>query len=77
MDWILGLGHGSVNEENNQLEYNIMEVIMGITKENHSGLLWQTALQFYLTEMWNIRLNLISMNYQAKIPSANDEGRRE
>ncbi len=69
MDWILGVGAGTINEKNNKQEYNNSDNDTEI-EESHSGFIWQTALQLYLTEMWNIRLNLITMNYKAKIPSA-------
>ena len=77
MDWMFGLGYGTLNEEHNEPEYNSFGDNKTEKEESHSGFLWQTALQFYLTQNWNIRLNLITMNYSATIPSSRGEEGKE
>ena len=71
VDWLFGVGYGSIEETNNKTEFLTGATSSSPTTESHSGILWQTALKFYLSENWDIRLNLASMNYKADQPSNN------
>ena len=84
MDWFFGLGFGNVTEKNNKTSDVKMckggPAIQGVFNrekpdetETASGFLWQTALKFYLSETWDVRLNLVTMNYKLQNPSLNEE----
>lgn len=64
LDWIIGLGAGQIEETNNKPEF-INDWDKRAKTETHTGLLWETALQFYLAQHWAIRLDLTVMHFEA------------
>jgi len=66
-DWILGLGAAEINETNNRQEFeSSVNGNFPANKEKHTGLIWETALQFYINQSWNLRLDFIGTHYQAR-----------
>jgi len=66
-DWLLGVGYAKVNEHNNREEF-----ISGGTgsftekNESHSALIWETGLKFYISESFDLRLDVAAINYKAQ-----------
>lgn len=71
LDWIFGLGYGSLSETNNREEFLTGGVNSNPESKSHGAILANTALKFYLTQSWSLRLNVQGAFYQAKIPSSN------
>jgi outer membrane beta-barrel protein len=65
VDWLVGIGYGTLKETNNRQEFeNVFNPVE--KQESHSAIAWETALKFYISEMFNIRLDLTTLHYQAK-----------
>lgn len=79
MDWLFGLGYGTLSETNNTKEYLVTdpEAKGEKTSGSHASFLWQTALQWYLSESWSIRFNLIAVNFKASLPANEGETAEE
>ena len=69
LDWMFGLGYGSVEETNNEQEYSSNGEDKTKKTETASGFIWQTSLKIYISERWDVRFNLITMNYKSEIPT--------
>ncbi len=72
VDWMFGLGMAKLDEKNNRRELsdpNDKEE----TYESHSGVAWQTALVFYFTPRWSMRVDLLGIHYRA--PMVHDENK--
>lgn len=72
-DWIFGLGGAQLTESNNRDGLNASSggLDLPFTSETHSGLMWCTAMRFYVTENWSARLDVTAVHYQAKKALAN------
>ena len=72
-DWLLGVGFGKLTESNNSSEF----LNGGSSNSNpdqqqeHSAGFWQAAIKFYVSESFDVRLNLLGAYYNAKRPSTN------
>lgn len=64
LDWMIGVGYAKINETNNR-----QSVLIGVnrddTTEDHTALIWETALKFYLNEYFSVRLDLTVLHYEA------------
>lgn len=65
-DWIIGLGVAKIDEENNKDEFLNINNRSNQIAESHTGLMWDTALKFYVNENVDIRLDLTAIHYQAE-----------
>ncbi len=65
VDWMLGLGMAELEEMNNHLTV-LNSINTEASTEIHNGLLWDTALKFFLDENWEIRVDLTVVHYKAK-----------
>ncbi|ATH06620.1 hypothetical protein BIY24_01315 [Halobacteriovorax marinus] len=65
MDWILGIGFAKLEETNNRNEITSSGGDTSLTTESHTGLMWDIGAKFYITERWDIRIDLTSVNYKA------------
>jgi len=65
MDWIFGLGYAQLKENNNKLDVKSGGVDKTITKESHSGLMWEAGMKFYLDPSFSIRTDLTAVHYKA------------
>ena len=72
MDWIFGLGFAKLTETNNILELDSNGIDTTLTQETHTGVMWNVGAKFYFTEMWSTRLDLTTINYQAKTNIKNE-----
>jgi outer membrane beta-barrel protein len=67
LDWIVGAGYGKIEEVNNREEFDRQTSVNTNTKkESHNGIVWNTALQFYLDTNWSIRADLTAVHYKAQ-----------
>ncbi|RLA63676.1 MAG: hypothetical protein DRQ88_12130 [Epsilonproteobacteria bacterium] len=64
-DWMIGLGIVSIQEENNQENFDINILNPQLTAENHVGLTLDLAWQFYIWTKWHLRLDITSIHYFA------------
>ena len=64
-DWIIGLGMAKINEENNREEFLNIGSRSINTPESHTGIMWDTALKFYINQNVDLRLDLTGIHYQA------------
>lgn len=65
-DWFLGLGMAKIEEKNNRQEF--INGSLGNNPqsvETHTGVMWGTGFKFYLSEMWDIRLDLLGIHAEA------------
>lgn len=66
VDWFLGLGYGQLNETNNTEEFLSGTSVGALsTTDDHAGILWDTGLKFWLSQNWDIRVDLTVFHYQA------------
>ena len=65
MDWILGLGFAKLEETNNQNEILTSGGNTTLTTESHTGIMWDIGAKFYVNDMWSLRVDLTTVNYQA------------
>lgn len=65
LDFIFGLGLAQIEETNNRNDFE-NQGNTGDTTETHTGIMWNAAAKFYLTEMWNVRFDINAVHYQAK-----------
>jgi outer membrane beta-barrel protein len=72
LDWIIGLGMAQLEESNNKLEFTVTNNNT-ITTENHTGLMWDVGMKFYLDESFDARIDLTTIHYKANQPNANGE----
>ncbi len=70
MDWMIGLGVASLEETNNFVEVDSRGVRNTETTLSHTGLMWDTALKFYLNENFEVRADLTVIHYKADKPVA-------
>lgn len=71
MDWIIGLGVAQLKETNNKLELTSYNNDKTPTTENHTGLMWDIGLKFYLSENFDARIDLTTIHYKAAQPNKN------
>lgn len=65
MDWILGIGFAKIEETNNRNEITSSGGDLTATTESHTGLMWDIGAKFYISERWDLRIDLTSVNYKA------------
>ncbi len=69
-DILLGVGLASLTETNNKKEF-----LSGGTgedaliSETHTGYLWNIGMKFFLSQSFDLRLDLTTIHYQAETPS--------
>ena len=68
LDWMFGAGYVKVNEENNAREFSSQGVETEIFKEGHSGFIWQTTFNVFLTQVFNLRFDFTSIHYKGDVP---------
>ncbi|OIQ16708.1 MAG: hypothetical protein BM556_13675 [Bacteriovorax sp. MedPE-SWde] len=66
LDFIFGLGLAQIEETNNREQFVNFNPNAAETTETHTGIMWNAAIKFYLTEMWNVRFDVNAIHYQAK-----------
>ncbi len=71
LDWIIGLGVAQLEETNNKLELTSYNNDQTRVTENHTGLLWDIGMKFYLDESFDARIDLSTIHYKANQPNAN------
>ena len=69
LDWMFGLGLASLSEENNTRSFLTNGVDRVSTSGSHTGLLWQTTFNVYLSQLTSFRIDLTVVHYQARKPS--------
>ena len=65
-DWIFGVGAAQLAEENNREALNSGDRFIPFSREDHVGFLWSSALRFYMTKHWSLRLDLTAIHYKAQ-----------
>lgn len=70
-DWFLGLGLSKIEETNNRAELDSSGTDKTLTTESHTGLMWMTALKFWITQHWSARIDLSAIHYKAQTANAN------
>lgn len=66
MDWIFGVGYGSLKEKNNQLAFVSAAQANEVTTETHNGIIWEAGMKFYLDQNFSIRTDLTAIHYSTK-----------
>lgn len=65
LDWILGLGYGSLTETNNK-----DEVLLGTDREeveqSHQGPMWSFGALFYLSKTFSVKFDVNAFHYKAE-----------
>lgn len=69
LDWIFGLGYGKIEETNNRLEVETSGVNKNPESLSHSGLMWEAAIQAYMSKNLALRLDLTTIHYSATPPT--------
>lgn len=73
LDWMIGGGYGKLEETNNKGEFVNDFVTPKNQTETHNAYIWETALQFYLSQNWVIRSDLTVLHYQANKATTNEK----
>lgn len=68
-DWIFGLGYGEIETTNNKNEFLYGSNVD--TAEKHGALLWDVGFKFYLSESWDLRLDMTVLHFKPDIVSRN------
>lgn len=63
VDWMIGIGYAKLQETNNKEE--LINATKVETTETHGGIMWGTALKFFVTEMISVRADLTAVHYEA------------
>ena len=71
-DWFIGLGFAKVEETNNAVEFQTNNLQADPQKENHTALMWDIGMKFFVNNTWSLRLDLTTLHYQAESPEANN-----
>jgi outer membrane beta-barrel protein len=66
IDWLFGLGYAKLDETNNRDEFLTGLNGQAPVSETHGGLMWDSAIKFYLNENWDLRLDLTVIHYKAE-----------
>jgi outer membrane beta-barrel protein len=68
-DWLFGLGAANITTLDNRNFFDISNPANWekLTSQNHLGVLWSTALRFYINEQWSVRLDFTGVNYRAEM----------
>lgn len=66
VDWIIGLGYGKLQETNNRQEV-LTSADFELETLTHSGIMWNTALKFYMSSTFSVRADLTSFHYEADV----------
>lgn len=64
IDWTVGVGYGQLNETNNIQEFSNQFAAVPL-KESHNGFIFETSMQFFITQMFNIRFDIAAFRYLA------------
>lgn len=75
LDWMVGVGLAQLTESNNFIEFTSNPDSNVQTQLTHTGIMWDTALKFYINQNFEIRADLTVVHYQAERP--NSQGRTE
>ena len=70
VDWFFGAGYGRLTETNNTQEFLTGLDSASTTTETHGGLLWDTGLKFWLSQSFDVRLDMTVFHYRANRPNA-------
>lgn len=73
VDWIIGLGVAQLEETNNQLELTTFNNDPTPTTENHTGLMWDIGMKFYLDQNFDAKIDLTAIHYKADQPNSNGD----
>ncbi len=71
LDWMVGVGLAQLTESNNFIEFTTSDPDSVDTQLTHTGLMWDTALKFYLNQNFEIRADLTVIHYKADRPNVN------
>lgn len=66
VDWMLGVGYGKLQETNNRQEV-LNSASFDLETVTHSGIMWNTALKFYISRMFSVRADLTGFHYEAEV----------
>ncbi len=67
-DWMFGLGYAKVKEKNNKDEFLFQNPAVLVYEEDHNAFIWDTAFKFFITNSFEIRLDLTVLHYRANKP---------
>ena len=70
VDWILGAGYSKLEETNNKEEFITGRDGQALTTETHTGVMWDTALKFYINQQFDLRLDLTVVHFKADVAKA-------
>lgn len=75
LDVFFGLGVGKIEETNNRSQFDNYDPSLADITETHTAYLWDVGLNFYISELWSVRFDVLSTHYQAQkaIPKSNTE----
>ncbi|MBF0312616.1 MAG: outer membrane beta-barrel domain-containing protein [Oligoflexia bacterium] len=65
-DILLGLGAATISEENNRNHLVDGHTLRPLTTESHTAIMWNVGSQFYLSEAFRVRLDLLGQHYKAQ-----------
>lgn len=65
VDWLLGLGLAKLTETNNLREFKTTNSTAVSETLDHTGLIWDAGMKVYLTEHFEVRLDLTVLHYKA------------
>lgn len=65
LDWIIGVGYGSLDEKNNKDEL-IQRTNMPDVSQSHNGPMWSFGALFYLSKMMSVKFDVNAFHYQAE-----------
>ncbi|MBT3981105.1 MAG: outer membrane beta-barrel domain-containing protein [Bacteriovoracaceae bacterium] len=65
-DWVFGLGAARTQEENNRLEFLNNGGNHNKQVEDHTGVMWNTHIRWYLSKLVALRMDLTAIHYKVQ-----------
>ncbi|MGB0455019.1 MAG: outer membrane beta-barrel domain-containing protein [Bacteriovoracaceae bacterium] len=66
LDWIVGVGFGKLDENNNQQKFSTIAPSDEETSESHQGVMWSLGPMFYLSKNFSVKFDVNAFHYRAQ-----------
>lgn len=65
LDFIFGVGLANIQETSNMQEFETKIPNQPENTETHTGIMWNIEAKFYVSQNWNVKLDLNAIHYKA------------
>lgn len=75
-DWMFGVGATSVSTKDNRNKF-LPGKPDTLTSETNTAATWSTAMRFYISDHWSLRMDFTGMHYNAERKTSNTSGKKQ